>query len=124
MPAAAPDPLEYAWRPGGSHFAAYHRSTGLLYVLMHVGPHWSHKSDGSEVWVFDTNTQMRVRRIVLPALASVITVSQDASPLLFTVTGFGAGEHANELTIMKADTGEVQHVVKGASGEFAAVMGF
>jgi methylamine dehydrogenase heavy chain len=124
LPAATPNALEYAWRPGGAHFAAYQRSTGLLYVLMHVGPHWSHKSDGAEVWVFDTHTQTRVKRIVLPASASVITVSQDASPLLFTVSGFGAGEHSNELTVMKADTGEVLHVVKGASGEFAAVMGF
>jgi methylamine dehydrogenase heavy chain len=124
LPAATSNALEYTWRPGGAHFAAYHRATGLLYVLMHVGPHWSHKADGTEVWVFDTRTQQRVRRIVLPAPASVITVSQDGSPLLFAVAGFGAGEHSNELTVMNAATGEVLHSVKGASGEFAAVMGF
>ena len=124
LPAATPNALEYAWRPGGAHFAAYHRDSGLLYVLMHVGPHWSHKADGTEVWVFDTHTQQRVRRIVLAAPASVITVTQDASPLLFTISGFGGGEHANEMTVMNAATGEVLHTVKGATGEFAAVMGF
>ena len=116
--------LEYTWRPGGAHFAAYHRATGLLYVLMHVGTHWTHKWDGTEVWVFDTHTQQRVRRIALPSAASVITVSQDPQPLLFAIAGFGGGEHANEMQIMKADTGEVLHSVKGAAGEFAAVMGF
>lgn len=123
LPVAAPNALEYGWRPGGARLAAFHRSSGMLYVLMHVGPHWSHKSDGTEVWVFDTRTQLRVRRIVLAAPASVITVSQDDNPLLFTVSGF-AGEHSSEMTVMKAQTGEVLRTAKGASGQLAAVMGF
>ena len=124
LPAASANALEYTWRPGGAHIAAYHRATGLLYVLMHVGTHWSHKGAGTEIWVLDTHTQQRVRRIVLPSAANVITVSQDATPLLFAVTGFDAGENANQLMVINPGTGEVLHTVKGAGGDFAAVMGF
>jgi methylamine dehydrogenase heavy chain len=116
--------LEYTWRPGGSHFAAYHKASGRLFVLMHVGTHWSHKQSGTEIWVFDTQHQRRVERLVIPAPSDAITVSQDAEPLLYVLTSRDAGESENQLAILNAQTGEVLHTLRGISGSFAAVKGF
>jgi methylamine dehydrogenase heavy chain len=116
--------LEYTWRPGGAHFAAYHKASGRLFVLMHVGTHWSHKQSGAEIWVFDTQRQQRIERLAIPALSNAITVSQDAEPLLYVLTSRDAGEAENQLAILNAQTGEVLRTVPGVSGSFAAVMGF
>jgi methylamine dehydrogenase heavy chain len=116
--------LEYTWRPGGAHFAAYHKATGRLFVLMHVGAHWSHKQSGTEIWVFDTQRQLRIARLAIPAPADAITVSQDAEPLLYVLTGRDVGEAENQLAILNAQSGEVVRTVKGVSGSFAAVKGF
>lgn len=115
---------EYTWRPGGYHFAAYHKASGRLFVLMHVGTHWSHKQSGTEIWVFDTQRQQRIERIAIPAPSDAITVSQDAEPLLYVLTSGDAGEAGNQLAILNAQTGEVLRTVSGVSGSFAAVKGF
>ena len=116
--------VEYTWRPGGAHFAAYHKASGRLFVLMHVGTHWSHKQSGTEVWVFDTQRQQRIARLAIPAPSATITVSQDAEPLLYVLTGRDLGEAEDQLAILNAQTGEVLRTVKGVSGSFAAVRGF
>lgn len=92
---------ELAWRPGGSgHVMALHRASKRLFVLMHTGNHWTHKVPGTEVWVFDTDRQALVRRIMLGAPAQSIAVSQDASPQLYVLGKEG------EFAVMDATTGE------------------
>ena len=116
--------LEFTWRPGGSHFATYHRASGRLFVLMHVGTHWSHKQSGTQVWVFDTQRRQRIAHFETPAPSDTITISQDSEPLLYVLTSRDAGEAANQLAICNAQTGEVLRTAKGVSGSFAAVKGF
>jgi methylamine dehydrogenase heavy chain len=111
-----------AWRPGGARFAAYHKASGRLFVLMHAGPHWTHKDAGSEVWVFDVQNRKRTARFRLDEPGELIVVTQDAAPLLFVggpPFAPGAG-----LTVLNAQTGEVARKLPGVSGTLAAVAGF
>nr|WP_087607393.1 amine dehydrogenase large subunit [Komagataeibacter europaeus] len=108
MPVAsdARAPFDVAWRPGGWQLAALHASSGELYVLMHRGTFWTHKEDGTEVWVFDTNTHKRVRRIPLPAASPIVGVTQDDHPLMFT------SDEAGDLHILDARSGKLQRTMK------------
>lgn len=74
---------ELAWRPGGMQLMSYHRASKRLYVLMHAGNYWTHKNEGSEVWVLDTVGHKLLRRIRLDGPAGSIVVTQDDKPLLF-----------------------------------------
>ncbi|WP_133471436.1 amine dehydrogenase large subunit [Paraglaciecola marina] len=70
------------WRPGGWHFAASDNKR-LLYVVMHKnGYNGSHKFGGEEVWVFNTTTHKRVKRIILKNNAFSIEVTKSKTPLL------------------------------------------
>ncbi len=75
-----------SWRPGGWQVVNMHRPTGRLYVLMHKGARWTHKTPGEEVWVFDIATKKRVNRIHLKEHAISIALSQDDDPHLYTQT--------------------------------------
>jgi methylamine dehydrogenase heavy chain len=75
-----------SWRPGGWQVVNMHRPTGKLYVLMHKGARWTHKTPGEEVWVFDIATKKRVNRIHLKEHAISIALSQDDDPHLYTQT--------------------------------------
>jgi methylamine dehydrogenase heavy chain len=77
------------WRPGGwqiSHFHAAHR---YLYVLMHQGRAWTHKTSGTEVWEFDAAAGKRLRRIRLREPAQSVAVSQDEDPLVYVIADSG-----------------------------------
>jgi len=111
-----------AWRPGGARLAAYHKASGRLFVLMHAGPHWTHKEAGSEVWVFDTRTRKRTARFRLEEPGDVLAVTQDAEPLLF-VGGPPFGPNTG-VTVLKAQTGEVAGKLPGVGGNIVAVAGF
>jgi methylamine dehydrogenase heavy chain len=74
-----------AWRPGGRLPFAVHGPSGRLYVLMHAGEPWSHKKEGTELWVADTKERRVVRRMSLPTAVSAIAVSQDPQPLLYLI---------------------------------------
>lgn len=74
------------WRPGGWQVINMHRPSNRLYVLMHKGPRWSHKTPGEEVWVFDAATGKRLNRIHLKEHAISIALSQDDDPHLYTQT--------------------------------------
>lgn len=74
------------WRPGGWQVINMHRPTNRLYVLMHKGPRWTHKTAGEEVWVFDATTRKRLSRIHLKEHAISIALSQDDDPHLYTQT--------------------------------------
>ncbi|MFT8897760.1 MAG: amine dehydrogenase large subunit [Acetobacter sp.] len=111
---AAPDsskPFEVTWRPGGWQMSALHKSNHELYVLMHKGPFWSHKDGGSEVWVYDTETHKRVRRMSLPTPSPMVGVTQDDHPLMFTTD-----EDTGDFYILDAKTGKQVHKMKALGG--------
>jgi methylamine dehydrogenase heavy chain len=122
---------ELAWRPGGGQPAAYHKSSGRLFVLMHMGTYWTHKQGGTEVWVLDTNTRKLLKRIPLqpiptsglagdrPPYYGTIGVSQDSEkPLIYLVHNEGGGD-----VVMDAGTGEILRKVEFAGGESVLVTG-
>jgi methylamine dehydrogenase heavy chain len=122
---------ELAWRPGGGQPAAYHKASGRLFVLMHMGTYWTHKQGGTEVWVLDTNSRKLLKRIPLQPIATsglandrppyygTIGVSQDADkPLLYLVNDEGGGD-----VVMDAGTGEILRKVEAAGGESVLVTG-
>jgi methylamine dehydrogenase heavy chain len=123
---------ELAWRPGGSQPAAYHKSSGRLFVLMHMGTYWTHKQGGTEVWVLDTNTKTLLKRIPLqplptsglagehPPYYAAIGVSQDSEkPLIYLVSDEGGGD-----VVMDAGTGEILRKIESAGGESVMVTGY
>ncbi|HEY0340068.1 MAG TPA: amine dehydrogenase large subunit, partial [Steroidobacteraceae bacterium] len=122
---------ELAWRPGGGQPAAFHKASGRLFVLMHMGTYWTHKQGGTEVWVLDTNTRKLIKRIPLqpiptsglandrPPLYGTIGVSQDSEkPLIYLVNDEGGGD-----VVMDAGTGEILRKVEFAGGESVLVTG-
>jgi methylamine dehydrogenase heavy chain len=92
-------PAEEQWRPGGWQMSAFHKASGHLFVMMHSGPYWSHKSDGTEVWEFDVATQKLVKKIKLVEPSPMVDVSQDDKPLLYTTTD------AAKFSVYDATTG-------------------
>lgn len=113
----APD--HKTWRPGGRRPLAYHRPSGRLYVLMHEGRHWTQKQAGSQVWVLDAKTQEIVRRFDLPTDGYVVSVTQDATPLLYVTSEEGT------LYVMDPETGKVLRTLdKLGRTALAAVVGF
>jgi methylamine dehydrogenase heavy chain len=98
------------WRPGGQTVAALHRGLGRLYVPMHRGGEGSHKSGGTEIWVFDMKTHERLARwpVASGKLAPVIAVqvSQDTAPIVF------AASEKSDVAVFDALTGHLRHVEK------------
>jgi methylamine dehydrogenase heavy chain len=88
------------WRPGGQAFAAYQRSTGRLYVLMHEGHPWSSEQAGTEIWVLDSQQHRLLQRWEVPESASLVAITPDAHPLLFALSG-------GWLWVMNPDSGAV-----------------
>jgi methylamine dehydrogenase heavy chain len=80
-----PEERAAGWKPGGWQVTHFHVPSKRLYVLMHRGHEWTHKDPGTEVWVFDVQTQRRLQKIKLSKAAQSIAVSQDDSPLLYTI---------------------------------------
>jgi len=112
---------ELAWRPGGVQPFAYSSSQQRLYVLMHVGHYWSHKDPANDVWVINTHTHKAVARYHLPAPAVAISVSQDASPQIYAVTG---GMHEpGKLTVIDAKTGKIVHDIDAGARPSTVVAG-
>ena len=77
------------WRPSGWQTIASDEH-GQLYVLMQPNAHeGSHKDPAAEVWVFDVQTQKRVRRMRLVRPASTLAMSHGAQPLMLAQTDNG-----------------------------------
>jgi methylamine dehydrogenase heavy chain len=122
LPAPSSEPEHLAWLPGGGRISALHKSTGRLFVLMHAGTHWSHKDEGTHIWVLDMKARKRVARFKLDEPAALLAVTQDAEPLLFVSgAGFAPG---GALQILNPKNGAVLRAVPGATGAIAAVSGF
>lgn len=91
LPAASTGVQELAWRPGGGQVLAVHRGLRRLYVLMHAGNYWTHKRDGTEVWILDADKKTLIKRVTLKSPAKSLIVSQDDKPILFTFGGEAGG---------------------------------
>lgn len=100
---AAEAPFAKTWRPGGWQLSALHYASGHLFVLMHEGTFWTHKKPGTEIWELDTATHKLVRRIPLPVPATMVGVTQDDKPLLFT------NDNAGDLFIWDMKSGKQLH---------------
>jgi len=122
LPAAPLAPEQVSWRPGGSRLAAWHRASNRLFVLMHMGAHWTHKEAGNEIWVFDTEKRQRVARWALKGKAGSLAVTQDAAPLLFVATGGPDGP--GRVAILDANSGEEVRNVTGVSGSLLGIHGY
>ena len=59
------DDRRASWRIGGTQQLTVHAVSGRLYALMHQGEKDTHKDPGTEIWVFDIATHMRLQRIAL-----------------------------------------------------------
>jgi len=121
QPVAGTGEEELAWRPGGVQFAAWHRASDRLYVLMHPGNYWSHKSGGQEIWVLDVKSHALVARFAAPVSASgppkSMVVTQDGHPQLYLVNPAG-----NDV-VMDAMSGEVLRRIDIAAGDGVLVPG-
>lgn len=73
------------WGVAGNHGTALHKQSGRLFVLMHQDKPENYQKPGTEVWVYDTKTQMRVARIKLNELSTAIGVSQGEQPRLYSL---------------------------------------
>lgn len=122
MPRATTQSEVLAWRPGGGRFAAYHKATGRLFVLMHPDRHWTHKKAGNEIWVFDVQAHKRIARFALEKPSGLMAVTQDDKPLLYVVNG--GMEGPGGLSVMDPQTGQVLRGLGGVSGSMAVVPGY
>jgi methylamine dehydrogenase heavy chain len=78
---------EGQWRPSGWQIVAGDEQK-LLYVLMQSGAHeGTHKDPANEVWVFNTATKARVKRLRLTRPGSSISLTHAPEPLLLVQTG-------------------------------------
>ena len=75
------------WRPSGWQVVAGDEQK-LLYVLMQPQSHeGTHKDPGSEVWVYNTATKTRVKRLRLVHPGSSISITHGAEQLLLVQAG-------------------------------------
>ncbi|WP_254604940.1 amine dehydrogenase large subunit [Acetobacter syzygii] len=116
QPKAGTGVQELAWRPGGKQPFFWHKADNRLYVLMHTGTYWTHKQDGTEVWVYDVVQHRLLQRIALPGPTASIAVSPDTKhPLLFAVQPSG------KLFILSAESGEVTKTIEARVAGFLVV---
>ena len=83
---------------------------------MHIGPRDTHKDPGVEIWVFDVRTHQRLSRLKLDRPASSVAISEDASPLLYTVL-FGA----RDLEVLDPSTGGKLRTIGDLSDEMTVI---
>lgn len=97
------------WRPGGWQIASVD-DRGRAYVVMHKdGFDGSHKSGGSEVWVYDLAKQKRLKKFELKNWAVSIEVTRGKDPYLVVTNGDMA------LDVYRANSGKWLKVIGGAA---------
>jgi methylamine dehydrogenase heavy chain len=75
------------WRPSGWQLIASDEQK-LLYVLMQADAHeGTHKDPANEVWVFNTATKIRVKRLRLVRPGSSVALTHGTEPLLLVQAG-------------------------------------
>jgi methylamine dehydrogenase heavy chain len=118
LPRAGTGVQELAWRPGGVHMIAWHKATNRLYVLMHVGAHWSHRALGTELWIVDAAAHKVLKRVAVPEPMNGVAISQDDNPLLYVVGRTG------EVYTLDPQTGQQKMKGDGHAGSLMWVPGF
>jgi methylamine dehydrogenase heavy chain len=121
---------ELTWRPGGHQMISYHRASGKLFVIMHMGNYWTQDAGGSEIWVLDTKKHSLVSRFPLwpvptsgaaskdkPVYFRNLQVSQDEHPVIFLLNSEG-----NDM-VLDAVTGKLLRKIEAASGGAVYVSG-
>ena len=97
------------WRPGGWQIATVDPS-GQIYILMHRdGSDGTHKSGGSEVWVFDPASKKRVKRFELQEWGVSIEVTAGKNPYLVVTNG------DMQLDVYEAASGKWLKMTGGAA---------
>lgn len=71
------------WRTSGFQSLASHEKSGLLYTLMHQGSEDTYEEPGDEIWIYDSQSRERVKKIELEHPSLMIAVSTDDAPLLY-----------------------------------------
>jgi len=90
------------WRVGGVRHLAVHQRSGRLYSVVHQGGgQETRKQPGKQIWVYDLETRQRTGTIKTNHETSLIAITQDAQPLLFT-----AAVARNVIDVYDATTGE------------------
>jgi methylamine dehydrogenase heavy chain len=130
LPVAGTGVKELTWRPGGHQMITYHKASGKLFVIMHMGNYWTQDAGGSEIWVLDTKKHSLISRFPLwavptsgsaaktkPVYFRNIQVSQDEHPVIFLLNYEG-----NDM-VLDATTGKVIRKIEAASGGAVYVSG-
>lgn len=78
------------WRPSGWQIVASQEDGNLFVLMQEDGKEGSHKSGGSQVWVFDVESQKKVKEIKLPNGGLSIEVTDGESGYL-VVTNLSMG---------------------------------
>lgn len=73
------------WGVAGNHGTAIHQQSGRLFVLMHKDVPENYQKPGTEVWVYDLQSEQRIARIELEAHSTAIGVSQGSEPRLYSL---------------------------------------
>ncbi len=77
------------WRPGGLQMMDFHRSSRVLYVLMHKGGVDTHYEPGEEAWLFDIDRKKRIGRVKLKVAGEAMQVTQEAASRMLTINTDG-----------------------------------
>ena len=77
------------WRPAGWHWTGTH-GKHLWVGMTPDGEEGSHKNPNTEVWLFDTKTQKRLKRIELQTMGLSIDVSLEKEPRLLVINALGS----------------------------------
>jgi len=77
------------WRVGGGQLMDVHVGMDLLFMMMHQGEVDTHEEPGTEIWIFNRETQRRIARIETAEPITNILVSQDEDPILIVTTQAG-----------------------------------
>ncbi len=118
LPVAGTGRHELAWRPGGASMIAWHKPSNRLYVLMHVGTHFTEHLPGTELWVVDSGSHQLLKRFQLTQPANAVAISQDEQPVLYTLTSDGS------IISYDPDTGQQRVRGETRGGGVAWVPGF
>jgi len=90
------------WRIGGVRHLAVHAASQRLFSIVHRGGGQETRKDpGRHIWVYDLASLQRRGVIETAADTSLIALTQDAEPLLFT-----AAVARNAIDVYAADSGE------------------
>lgn len=97
------------WRPGGWQIASVD-DAGRAYIIMHKdGFDGSHKSGGSDIWVYDLKKQKRLKKFVLKNWAVSVEITRGKNPYMVVTNG------DMQLDVYRARDGKWLKMIGGAA---------